>query len=321
MANRNSPWVFALVLVGGYAVGLRSSEAKAQVTLQFHWGEQDQNHRIDGRRLLEGRRYQTMASLAHYLDDQGQDLNEEAYRTARRGNWSQRSLLPVISDFAKRAHDFHFRMDSYLDSPWNLSKEVADLTQRARKAEQRTVSAHAFESTHDNWRDINDVLGRMQQLLAGADVEVPNAHRRGNWQDGDDRHREDYRAGDDVRHGGGGGNAYLAGPALQEYRNLARELDQVASRMTANSRNNGDGGDRRLADAIRRLNEGADNLNRQSSSATLDPREIQPAIQGLLEDARRTEKTLRQSSPFQPVGNDWAKAINLLDRMLRTLQG
>jgi hypothetical protein len=322
-------YLFVSAVLGALLGVVWTHTAQAQVSAQFHWGEQDQFHRIDGRRPLEGRRYQTMASLAHYLDEQAQDLNEEAYRAARRGDRSQRSLLPSISDFARRAHDFHFRMDSTLDSPWDLGKDVADLTQRARKAQQKIVAAHAFESTSDNWHDIKDVLGRMQQLLAGADVEVPEPHRKGRWLDGEDRHREEYRNGDDRRRDGGPGgpppaeprNAYLAGAALQEFRNLARELDQIASRAVENVRNAGEGGDRRLLDSIRRFSEEAGRLNRQSGSNTLDPREIRPAVESLLEDAKRTNQNLRQSNPFQSIGNDWNKAISVLDRMLRTLQG
>jgi hypothetical protein len=165
-----------LALVFGGTSLLGPSTSEAQVSVQFHWGERDQYHRYRGR-PLEGRRYQTMALLAHRLDQAAQDLNEDAYRNARhdRGEW--RSLAGV-ADFARRAHDFHSRMDSYLESTWDVGRDVSDLQQRALRL-------------GGGWSYEVDILNRMQETLSGHDVDVPPWERRSpDWYD---HNRPGYR--------------------------------------------------------------------------------------------------------------------------------
>jgi hypothetical protein len=161
-----------LALVGAAAL-VPSLPAPAQVSLQFHFGEDDY-HRIDARHPLRGRQYQTMASLAHMLDEGAQELNRQAYRAARReGTRSQMRVLASVSDFARRAADFHNRMDGYLTSPWDMRREVDDLTRRARSVNQSVVNARLFPRTYDLWNSEIDVLNRMQQVLRGTVVEIP----------------------------------------------------------------------------------------------------------------------------------------------------
>ena len=179
-------------------VGLiASSPAPAQVSLQFHYGEDD-FHRIDSRHPLRGRQYQTMGSLAHTLDEIAQELNHQAYRTARRDAAEYR-FLASVSDFARRTADFHYRMDSSLDSPWDVRREVDDLSRRAHNVNQRIVNARLFPRTYDLWNSAIDILSRMQQVLRGTEVEVPPSPVR---HEGEGRgwleHRDTDRNGNGV---------------------------------------------------------------------------------------------------------------------------
>lgn len=161
-----------LALIGAAAL-VPSLPAPAQVSVQFHFGEDDY-HRIDGRHPLRGGQYQTMASLAHMLDETAQELNRQAYRAARREqSRSQMRVLASVSDFARRTADFHNRMDGYLTSPWDMRREVNDLTRRARNVNQNVVNARLFPRTYDLWNSEIDILDRMQQVLHGTVVELP----------------------------------------------------------------------------------------------------------------------------------------------------
>jgi hypothetical protein len=132
-----------------------------------------------------------MATLAHMLDETGQELNREAYRASRHDrDRSQARVLASVSDFARRAADFHGRMDGYLTSPWDMRREVDDLTRRAGAVNQSIVHARLFPQTTDLWAGEIDILGRMQQVLRGVTVEIPPSpasHRqdRDRWDHGD----------------------------------------------------------------------------------------------------------------------------------------
>lgn len=183
-----------LALVGCAAL-VPSLSAPAQVSLQFHFGE-DEYHRFDGRRPLKGRQYQTMASLAHLLDENAQDLKREAYRGARRDR-NQARLLASVSDFANRTAAFHNRMDGYLTAPWDMRREVSDLSKRARRVQRSVENARLFPGTRELWASEIDILGRMRQVLRGAEVEIPqavgNRESRGYWD-----HRDADRNNDGI---------------------------------------------------------------------------------------------------------------------------
>src|SRR5262249_39816355 len=106
------------------------------------------------------------------LDEITQDVNQQAYRVAR-GDYAQARLLASISDFARRASDFHFRMDSYLESPWDVRREVGDLSRRAQNVSHRVTYAPLYPERYGLGNSAVDVLNRMQQVIHGADVEIP----------------------------------------------------------------------------------------------------------------------------------------------------
>ena len=63
-------------------------------------------------RPLEGRRYETMRALAHYLDESSQSALD-TFTEAAKNRSGERKMLPQVQDFARRADSFHSMMDNY----------------------------------------------------------------------------------------------------------------------------------------------------------------------------------------------------------------
>lgn len=193
--------VCTLALAGAAALAL-ALPARAQVSLQFHFGEDDY-HRIDGRHPLRGEQYQKMATLAHMLDETAQELSRQAYWTARRENdRSHNRLLASVSDFSRRAAAFHSRMDGYLESPWDIRREVDDLTRRAQNVSRQLQHVRLFPRAYETWNAEVDMLNRMQQLIRGNNVDIPPSPVRSNgswWHHRNDQGRWDDDHGRDDR--------------------------------------------------------------------------------------------------------------------------
>lgn len=309
----------------GCAALIPSFSAPAQVSVQFHFGEDDY-HRIDSRHPLRGRQYQTIGSLAHTLDEITQELNREAYRGPR-GDRSQVRLLALVSDFARRTADFHFRMDSYLDSPWDVRREVDDLAKRARGVNQRIVNARLFPGTYELWSSAIDVLSRMQQVLRGADVQLPPSPVRhggeGNaWSD----HRDADRNGNGVpdrleaqpppppdRSGDRGRGGSRAANIL-ELRRLGKELDE----RVMGTRDFMPRGDRdpRAPEPLDRFSAEVHHLRQTLDTDAFDTRDLKQIVSRLLDDARRTSGTLRGERPASRGEQDtWQGIVDILSRM------
>ena len=135
-------------------------------------------------RGLAGRRYETMRSLAHDLGERAERAANQARREARHRGRSGRQFLDDIDHFARRANDFHERMDRYRDSPWDVRDEVAHLNRDAQEVNRRIRNARVFERTYDDWEAVLGVLNRMDHLLAGYDLDGPRG-RHGNGRDAD----------------------------------------------------------------------------------------------------------------------------------------
>jgi hypothetical protein len=312
----------------GCAALIPSFSAPAQVAVQFHFGEDDY-HRIDSRHPLRGRQYQTMGSLAHTLDEIAQDLNREAYRGAR-GDRSQVRLLASVSDFARRTADFHHRMDGYLDSPWDMRREVDDLAKRARDVNQNIVSARLFPHTYDQWSSAIDVLDRMQQVLRGADVQLPPPYvRRGGEGHGEWDHRDSDRNGNGVpdrlevqpvpppppsdRPREYERGAFRAAN-IPELRRLGKELDETVM-GTRDSMPRGDR-DARAPESLDRFSADTRRLRQRLDTDPLDTRDLKQTIARLLEDARRTNNGLRGERPATRGERDtWQRIVDILSRM------
>jgi hypothetical protein len=264
-------------------------------------------------RPLEGRRYETMRALAHYLDQTSQDALQQAVADARRGA-SERRVLPLVRDFARRADSFHALMDNYEARRSDVPPRVNDLIDRARRVNSRMATSDTAGSTRREWNDVIDVLDRMNRLMAGQDVQVPQAHA--GFEDYD----RDYGMFGGVRRTGDEGASVLglSGSRLEDFRRLAHDLDQGALRshqIAETNRANYTMRQQEFLSDLRRFAERAHDVHERADAGDVNPREMGPIVNQLLQDARATDRSLRDTRVFPQVWDQWARTIDTLNRM------
>lgn len=239
---------------------------------------------------LAGPRYETLRALAHHLDETAQGALEGAVDDGRHGTSSEASFVASIRSFARRVHDFHAAIDRRETTVADLTTSLGELTTLARELSDRIRSVRALESTFDDWEAILDVLGRMRTLLAGGDVEVPVAHVV----------------------------AALSGPSLQEFRQLARDLDLSATRAHARAkRERGDYPDRgdQFLGELNHFATRSRDLRRRADAGQVNPQQIGPLVDRVLEDARQADRRMRDARVFTSVWDDSGRTIIILQRM------
>lgn len=264
-------------------------------------------------RPLEGRRYETMRALAHYLDESSQSALDTFTEAAKRRS-SERKLLPQVKDFARRAGNFHGMMDNYEATRRDVPPQVNDLLTRARRINGRLNSTYISRSTREGWTDVIEVLDRMKRVMAGENVEVPMAH--GNLED----YERDYGMFGGVRRAEGGGSAFdLTGARLEQFRRLAHELDQKALRshqIAETNRADYTARQQEFLSDLRRFAERAHNVHTRADEGRVNPREMAPIVSRLLQDARDTDRSLRDTRVFPEVWDQWGETINVLSQMV-----
>jgi hypothetical protein len=296
-----------LLLVGGATFA-----GANDVAIQVRLGTREQP--------LTGRRYQTMRALAHYLDERAQNAADQARSTGSYANWrywNERRFLVSIRRFAGKAHDFHQRMDGYETRPWDLPGEVQQLQSDAQTVNNRIRHARAFQDTWQSWDAVLDVIGRMDRVLAGYEVSVPPAHRP-DWGDS----RRDYGPWAQGGRGGSGGydrsnDDLLDVGELREFRRLADRLEQQAIRAREDADRVRDTSARNavVSRDVSQFTEQARALQDKSQSTSLETRDVGAAVSQLLDDARRTDRSLRSTGDFAAVWPTWSQVIRTLEQM------
>lgn len=265
-------------------------------------------------RPLEGRRFETMRALAHYLDERSQEALRTAVDDSRRGAQGRR-ILPLVRDFARRADAFHTMMDNYETRRRDVPPQVNDLIMRARRVNERIGTTYVSGSTRLEWTDVIDVLDRMKRLTAGEDVQVPMA--RGGFED----HDRDYGMFGDTRRTSNDArpNYGWQGTRLAEFRSLAQELDEAALRthqIAETNRASFSVRQQEFLSELRRLAERAHAVRVQADAREVNRREIIPIVNTLLQDARATDRSLRDTRVFPQVIEQWSRTIDVLNRMV-----
>jgi hypothetical protein len=238
---------------------------------------------------LAGPRYQKMRALARYLDTTVQGALEGAVDDGRHGSPSDASFLFSIRAFARSSADFHREIGEYAAQPFDVPSEVEALAVRARDIDERLRAAEALASTYDEWEGIMDVLGRMTSLVAGQEVEVPAA----------------YVA------------PLLSGRGLEQFRQLAHDLETSATRVHARARREVgryDRGQQFLGELIHFAAQSRD-LRLRAAAGEVDPQEIGPMVDRLLEEARLADRRMRDAETFPQVWDDSGRIITILHRM------
>jgi len=243
-------------------------------------------------RPLEGQRYETLRALANRLDETARGALEGAAAEARRGASSSEEdrFMPSIRSFARRVDDFHRMVDGYRTTPFDVPEGLHDLTTRARQVNDRIRAAHALENTYDDWDAILDVLERTRLLLAGSDVEVPAAHVV----------------------------AALAGSRLQEFRQLAHDLDVSATEAHVQAKR--DVGEYRargpqFLGELYYFQVQSRDLHTRADATQVNPQQIGPLVARLLEEARQADRRMRDARVFTSVWDDSGRTIVILRRM------
>ncbi len=275
---------------------------------------------------LEGDRFETMRSLAHFLDEGTQFTLEEATDAlANSRNSGDRAFLGSLRRLADRTASFHERLDSYEENPWDVQSEVRSLLTEARRVNSRLRRINAVSNLNDDWAAVVDDVNRMRRLLAGEDVQVPSAHAEWDRGESNDRGRDTTFGRDngygDVRRVGNYGNdrtASITGRDLQEVRRLSHELDTQARRaLTTAERNTYDGsgpGAQMLGD-LRHFVSQTSALHDRADADRIDPRELGPVLTHMLEDARAADRSMREARMFSDAWDEWQKTIGILEQL------
>lgn len=253
------------------------------------WAQADAPFGTSGR-PLEGQRYLTLRALAGHLDVTAQGAAEGAADEARRGTASAAKLLSSIRSFARGADGFRRSVDDYRTAPFEVPPRLDGLTMAAQQVDDRIRAAPTLESIREEWEAILEVLERMKLLLAGHDVLVPAAHVV----------------------------AALSGPRLEEFRRLASEL--YASATGAHDRAKRDVGDYRergqqFLGELHYFATQSQALQSRAGLALVNPQQIGPIVDRLLEDARQADRRMRDARVFTSVWDDSGRTITILQRM------
>ena len=240
---------------------------------------------------LEGPRYETLRGLAHHLEETAQGALEGAADDAQREpSSSDARFLPSVRTFAREVADFQRMLENYATSPFEVPAQLANLTARGQHAYDRMRSAHALESTYDDWDAMLDVLQRMRLLLSGRDVDVPVAHVV----------------------------TALSGPRLQEFRQLAQDVDSSATRAHDRAkrdlRDYPQRGEQFLGELSYFAAQSRD-LGSRAKAAQVSPQQIGPIVNRLLEEARQADRRMRDARVFTSVWDDSGRTITILYRM------
>jgi hypothetical protein len=308
----------ALAAAAVAALATGADRASAQTV----WGTYEQP--------LEGRRFETMRALAHYLDEAAQDALAGTVQARRRGTPADRRYITAVRDFARQAEAFHTRMDDYDGAQFEVPDEVDFLTVRARRVNQLVRRASTYQATYDDWKRVIDTLGLMRRALNGEEVEVPAAHDEYGDYDrdygylgrGGNADRGTVTTGRTDTYGGTYSRTTLTGARLQQFRELAHQLDTSARQtLTAAERNapNNDRARSILAD-LRHFAEQARSLHDRSDANDVAPREIGGIIDHLLEDARLVDRNMRDARAFSDTWDEWARTIDVLNRMANLMR-
>jgi hypothetical protein len=322
----------ALLLAGGLVLTTMAvPPAEAQVQLQFRFGSPD--------RPLRGRQYQVMRGLARYLDEEAWEASNQANELVAYSRRSQ-AFIASINEFSERASAFNERMSSYETRPWDLPREITALDQSAQRVNYTIRRTRAYYRVGTQWNNVLDALNRMKQVLAGTSVELPRFNRRFGEYTGDlgfilglggDRDRRDGRRDYDGRrdatyreagnYNPGGGVVVLSGRALDEFRDLARSLDQSVARTLETADRMQGGRNEPVLGDLRRFNDQVSDVWEQTDQEPVDARQWQPRVAQLREDARRLEMNLRRSPEFHAAtATEWQRTMDILNRMEQTLR-
>jgi hypothetical protein len=246
---------------------------------------------------LSAARQETLRALAHYVDQTAQGVLEGATSAVRHGTIGgaeEGRFVSSIRSFARSAAGFSRRVGDYGERPFEVPSQVASLSTAAREISERLRAAQAMASMNGEWDGMNEALGRMSELLAGREVEVPAP-----WV-----------------------VPPLAGERLAEFRQLARDLQLSTSGAHETARREAKRyarGEQFLGELGYFASESRD-LVRRAESGPVSPQFLGAVVARLLEEARLADRRMRDAGTFSEVWDDSGRSITVLGRMANLIR-
>jgi hypothetical protein len=253
---------------------------------------------------IEGSRFETMRVLSDRLVERLEGLRDEL-RVTR----NTQAETPLFSDLVERARRFRDQMQDYASPRRYVRSDVEELDRLMRDYDDRTRNVSASSRAVRLWEGAQDVVDRMRRLLAGENVEIPP---RGTDYPSSPSYPT-YPTGPS-----GSSGSILSGSALDDFRRTAHEV-VVRATLARDSAERAGGtysepARRVLADMTYFVS-GARDLESRASASTVDRRDVRSYVDRLLEDARRIDRSMRESSSYSGAWTDWSEVIRLLQRL------
>ncbi len=296
-----------MINIGRRTIGLAVA---ATVLAGAPWAEAQSR-----RDRIEGQRYTALRSLAAYVDNGAEFTLEEArVAVGNSRNRRERNLMTALRNFQQQARRFRNRIDEYEARPWRVDTELTRLRNAARNVNTQLRAVPALSGVTEDWNLVIQDINDMTRIAGGSDVTVRRATDR--WER---RNRAgDNRGGDDRM-----GNDTLRGQRLDDFRRLARELDVAARQAHNRARNQRadyTGAGVQLLRDLENFAQEASRVRAQADARDVRPRDVNPLIARLLEDARRADTSMRNARVYSTVWNEWADVIRKLEQMTPLLR-
>lgn len=258
-----------------------------------------------GEPVLQGSRYETMRVLARRLADAAAAARDEV-TTERRGAPGEEALAK-LSELANRARDLHRRLDTYSDRPRYVRAEVRELDGLVRDVDSRLRYGRASGRAERGWREVLDIMDRMNRLAAGEDVDLPSPSSDSGPVFPTSPSDDTWRSG-----------SVLRDPELEDFRRMARELVVRATLAAEGAERAGarDSASDRLLRDLQDFRARVRELERRGDGASLQRADVRPLVERLHEDARRLDREMRDGELHTGIWSDWTEVLLLLRRMV-----
>lgn len=252
---------------------------------------------------LEGSRYETMRVLSERLVERLEGLRDELRATR-----NTQAETREFTDLVERARRLRDRMQDYSNPHRYVRADVEELDRLARDYDDRTRNVSASSRAVQYWDGVQDVIDRMRRLLAGENVDVPPRDTGSSYPTS-----PTYPTYPTSPSG-----SILTGSALDDFRRTAHEIVVRATLARDSAERAGgaysESARRALAD-MSYVVSGARDLETRASASSVDRRDVRTNVDRLLEDARRVDRSMRDTNVYSGAWTDWAEVIRLLQRL------
>ena len=272
-------------------------------------------------RALSERGYERLRAMADDLDRAAQHAADAAQHSRSPFYGSDRDFQRAVSNFARRAHGFDFRMANYRSRPWQVDDELAGLVADARSVEARIQQSRRRDAhVLEDWSRTVELLNQMIDIAR-------NDMDRGGYRD---RAPRDYdRDARPDNRDGYSRDGRVEGPAYRDERGYAEGRSSVARLVSdVSERAN------RLSDRAKQL-AGAFPVDQRQRNAWLaiqklaqdasalgvridrdgEPRDLRSTVAQLNAQAAEADRQMKQGNVFPELTSQWGDLMQSLQRL------